>query len=290
MIDLHMHTVYSDGTNTVEEILKMAEDLKLKYISITDHDNCKQYEDEAIKQNKIFKGKIIKGTELHAIFNKKCIEILAYNIDTEIINKWLEKYYSEAKLRENQVLSREKMFKIFDKHGIIYDKSKITMPDKPTDFVERIVYFEALNHKENIEKLGEFAKAFGLLYRKGLTNPESTFFMDTSDCYPQYKEVIDIIHRAGGKAFLAHAFEYKFEDTIKFIDDLRKESELDGIECYHPSSEDDGKIDILINYARKNNLLISGGSDYHGTRKPNINIGIGKGTLNIPEEILKEWI
>jgi len=50
MIDLHMHTIYSDGDKTVEEVLKMCEERKLEYISITDHDTCKQYEDEAIKK------------------------------------------------------------------------------------------------------------------------------------------------------------------------------------------------------------------------------------------------
>ena len=114
MIDLHIHTTYSDGTNTVKEVLKMCEEKKLEYISITDHDTCKQYEDKALNE-KIFSGKIIFGSELHAIFNKRCLEILAYNIDIEVMNKWLEKYYSEEKLRECQVASREKLFEIFDK-------------------------------------------------------------------------------------------------------------------------------------------------------------------------------
>ena len=47
MIDLHMHTVYSDGDKTVEELLELCEKQKLEYISITDHDNCMQYKDEA---------------------------------------------------------------------------------------------------------------------------------------------------------------------------------------------------------------------------------------------------
>ena len=49
---------------------------------------------------------------------------------------------------------------------------------------------------------------------------------------------------------------------------------MDGIECFHPSSADDNKKDILVNYTRKNNLYISGGSDYHGNPKPDIEIGL----------------
>lgn len=290
MIDIHMHTLYSDGDKTVAEVLKMCEEKRLDYISITDHDTCKQYEDEAIKNNTIFTGKIIKGTELHAVFQNKNIEILAYNINPTIINEWCEKYYSEDKLKEQQNICRKRLFDICDKHGLIYDESKIRKPKKASEYVEGPIYEELMAHKENHKILGEFTESFSIFFRKGLANIESSYFMNYIEFRPKYKEVMNIIHKAGGKAFLAHPFEYKFENTIAFIDDLRKESELDGIECFHPSSADDNKKDILVDYARKNNLYISGGSDYHGTPKPDIKIGVGKGNLNIPKEIIEEWL
>lgn len=290
MIDIHMHTIYSDGDKTVEEVLKMCEDKKLEYISITDHDTCKQYDDEALKCNKIFSGKIIKGSELHAVFQNKNIEILAYNINPNLINQWCEKYYSDDKLREQQKICRQRLFDICDKHGLIYDESKIRKPKKASEYVERPIYEELIKHNENHKILGEFTESFSVFFRKGLANPESSYFMNHIEFRPPYMEVIDIIHKAGGKAFLAHPFEYKFEDTIGFIDDLRKEAELDGIECFHPSSADDNKKDILVDYARRNNLYISGGSDYHGSPKPDIEIGVGRGNLNISKEIIEEWI
>lgn len=290
MIDIHMHTIYSDGDKTVEEVLKMCEDKKLEYISITDHDTCKQYDDEALKCNKIFSGKIIKGSELHAVFQNKNIEILAYNINPNLINQWCEKYYSDDKLREQQKICRQRLFDICDKHGLIYDESKIRKPKKASEYVERPIYEELIKHNENHKILGEFTESFSVFFRKGLANPESSYFMNHIEFRPPYMEVIDIIHKAGGKAFLAHPFEYKFEDTIGFIDDLRKEAELDGIECFHPSSADDNKKDILVDYARRNNLYISGGSDYHGSPKPDIEIGVGRGNLNVSKEIIEEWI
>lgn len=290
MIDIHMHTIYSDGDKTVEEVLKMCEDKKLEYISITDHDTCKQYDDEALKCNKIFSGKIIKGSELHAVFQNKNIEILAYNINPNLINQWCEKYYSDDKLREQQKICRQRLFDICDKHALIYDESKIRKPKKASEYVERPIYEELIKHNENHKILGEFTESFSVFFRKGLANPESSYFMNHIEFRPPYMEVIDIIHKAGGKAFLAHPFEYKFEDTIGFIDDLRKEAELDGIECFHPSSADDNKKDILVDYARRNNLYISGGSDYHGSPKPDIEIGVGRGNLNISKEIIEEWI
>lgn len=69
MIDLHMHTNNSDGTDTTEELIKKAENLKLKYISITDHDNCHAHEE--IKEqhlDRLFSGKIITGIEIKCTY------------------------------------------------------------------------------------------------------------------------------------------------------------------------------------------------------------------------------
>lgn len=289
MIDLHIHTLYSDGDKTVEEILKMCEEKKLEYISITDHDTCKQYEDETLKNNTIFSGKIIKGVELHAMFENKNIEILAYNINPSVINEWCEKYYSNKKLKEQQEILYKRLLNICDKHGLVYDEKRIKKPTKVYEYVENLIYEELIKYDENHKILGEFAKSFNIFFRKALSNPESSYFMNYEEFRPQYKEVIDIIHKAGGKAFLAHPYEYRVQDIIKFINKLRKESTLDGIECYHPSSVEDDKKDILVEYARKNSLYISGGSDYHGNIKPDIEIGVGRGNLNISKEIVEEW-
>lgn len=290
MIDIHMHTIYSDGDKTVEEILRMCEEKKLEYISVTDHDTCKQYEDEVWKNNNIFSGKIIKGTELHAVFQNKSIEILAYNINPNIINEWCEKYYSECELRKQQEIFYKRLLEICDKHGLIYDENKIPKPKRASEYVEIAIYEELMKHEENHKILGEFTESFSIFFRKGLANPESSYFMNHIEFRPKYKEVVEIIHKAGGKAFLAHPFEYKFADTIGFINDLRKEAELDGVECFHPSSEDNNKKDVLVEYARRNNLYISGGSDYHGNSKPDIKIGVGRGNLNISKEFIEEWI
>ena len=282
-----MHTIYSDGDKNVTEILEMCESKKLEYISITDHNTAKQYEDEVLKNNNIFSGKIIKGVELNAVFQNKNIEVLGYNIDPNIINEWCKKYYSEEKLKEQQEICYRRLLDICDEQGLKYDESQIIKP-KSTGYVEISIYEELMKHKENYKILGEFTESLGVFFRKGLTNPESIYFVNRIEFRPKYKEVIDIIHKAGGKAFLAHPFEYKFKDTIGFINDLRKEKELDGIECFHPSANQEQR-NILVEYAKNNNLYISGGSDYHGSPKPDIEIGIGRGDLSISKEILN-WL
>lgn len=287
MIDLHIHTTYSDGDKSVEEILKMCEDKKLEYISITDHNTCKQYNDKALKNNKIFSGKIIKGTELNAVFQDKNIEVLGYDINPNIINEWCQGYYSEEKLEEQQEICYRRLLDICDKQGLKYDESKIIKP-KATGYVEISIYEELMKHKENYKILGEFTESLGVFFRKGLANLKSTYFVNRIEFRPKYKEVIDIIHKSGGKAFLAHPFEYKFKDTMEFINDLRKEKELDGIECFHPSANTEQR-NILVDYAKNNDLYMCGGSDYHGSSKPDIEIGAGRGDLSISKEILN-WL
>lgn len=291
MIDLHMHSVYSDGDKTVEEMLKMCEDKKLEYISITDHNTCAAYKDKNILNNNIFSGKIIKGVEMNATFENKNIEILGYNIkEPKIIEDWSKKFFSDEVLRKQQEDSKNKLLRICDRKGLIYDESAIKKDIPLTDYITIYIYKELIRHEENYKILGEFANSLNLFIRKGLMNPESEYYTGSDDILkPNYKDVINIIHEAGGLAFLAHPFEYRFNDTIDFIDKLRNQKELDGIECFHPSANEK-EMNILLEYARKNNLYISGGSDYHGKKKPDVEIAIGKGNLNIEKEYVKEWI
>ncbi len=294
MIDLHMHTTYSDGEKSIEEILKMCEEKKLKYISITDHNTCMAYYDENLININTFSGKIIIGCELNANFNNRLIEILAYNINPDDIMKFREKYYSEDKMKESNKKAYTKFLNILDKKGIKYNEDEIQKSIKETKIkknMERFIWEEIVKYPENKEILGEeYFTSLKIFYRKEIANPDSEYFTDRISNYPNVKEVVEYIHQIGGIAFLAHPFEYEFKDTIKFLDDLNKEVKLDGIECYHPSAEIEDRIDVLIDYAKEHNLKICGGSDYHGKIKPDIEIGIGKGSLNISEKILDEWV
>lgn len=293
MIDMHIHTTYSDGDKSLEYVLKKCEEKKLEVISITDHNTCLQYNDKLLINNTIFKGKIIVGAELMAsLSNGKRIELLAYNIKhPEIINEWNKKYFSEDVLRTEQENAKKILLEACDKNGIIYDISNIKTDISATDYITVYIIQEILRHKENYEKLGELSESVSVFIRKGLMNPESDYCtLNASVDKPSYEDVVNLIHKAGALAFLAHPFEYRYDDTLSFIDELRKKAELDGIECFHPSAESENKIEVLLEYARANNLYVSGGSDYHGDKKPNIEIGVGTGTLNISKKYIDEWI
>ena len=292
MVDMHIHTVYSDGDKTIKEVLEKCEEKKLEYISITDHNTCKAYEDKLVKNNYIFSGKIIMGAEMNATLdNGKRIEFLAYNIkNPKIIEEWSNKFYSYDVLEKRFNRDKNKIIDICNKNNLVYDLKAIKKDIPVTDFFVVYMYFELIKHEENMKYMSEFMNSFNDFRRDGLSNPNSIFYMgEDNSPQPMFRDVADIIHKAGGLVFLAHPFEYKFEDTIGFIDYLRKEIKLDGIECFHPSAEIDNRIDLLLEYARKNYLFISGGSDFHGDKKPNNDIGVGSGSLKISKEYIEEW-
>ena len=88
MVDLHVHTTNSDGTDDVVTILKKAEKLELEYISITDHETMGAYDElEKINISDYYTGKIIKGIELKNYYKGHIIDILGYNVDKKIMMK-----------------------------------------------------------------------------------------------------------------------------------------------------------------------------------------------------------
>lgn len=102
MIDLHIHTTSSDGSDEPKDILIKAQQLGLKYISITDHDSIGAYNKlKNIKEDNYFEGEIIPGCEFSAVHNGKPVEVLGYGIDLDTINsmgiisdeKFLEEEY-----------------------------------------------------------------------------------------------------------------------------------------------------------------------------------------------------
>ena len=73
------------------------------------------------------------------------------------------------------------------------------------------------------------------------------------------------------------------------IETIVKRYNIDGIECYYSTFTDE-QIKTMVGYAKKYNLNISGGTDFHGRHKPDIQLGIGKGNLKIEKKVISSWI
>jgi len=285
-----MHTLNSDGDKTTIEILKMCEERKLSYISITDHDNCYSYNDlNSIDVKKYFSGQIIPGVEITTSFENNIIEILAYGVNTTVINDFHKKTYTKEKLIERENYLFNKLL------GICKDLGLKNSKDLKLDIIKRglakrIIYNDLLKYKENFNIIdNELFKSFNNFARKGLANPKNKLYLSEDNFFPDLKEVSKLIKKSNGVCFLAHLYQYGIGNDIEFLNRLRKEIKLDGVECHYCYFTDE-QTNTILKYAKENKLYISGGSDYHGELKPGIDIGVGKGNLNIKEEIINPWI
>lgn len=287
MIDLHIHTTSSDGSDEPKDILIKAQTLGLKYISITDHDSIGAYEKlKDIKINDYFQGKIIPGCEFSVVHNGKPIEVLGYGIDLNVINR--EGIVSDEKFleRENEYL--RKMKEVCRNLNIKYSDNLSIKNGKY--FATQIMHADFRKYPEN-EKLftKEIWSSLNAFYRTCVNNENSPFFLDQTKNYPTIKEISALIKKAGGKAFLAHLYGYFAEDHEEFLNSIVSLNALDGIECYHSLHNID-KTKHLLNYCSKHNLYASGGSDYHGKLKPNVKLGESIPGTKIPYEILEPWL
>lgn len=290
MIDLHMHTKYSDGTDSVKEILENAEKRKIEIISITDHNICSAYEEmENFNVTNFFKGNIIVGCEFTTSFDNRLIEVLGYGFDYKKVNEYLTSYYTPELVNQRTSILYNRLTEKINTIGLLFELVNVREKNFDNEFFERAIYEELIKHSENKEILKEdIWNSFSDFFRKGLTNPNSKLFINYPEFKPSLKEIINIIHDAGGIIFLAHPYQYKFDNTEIFLDKIYNENDFDGVECFYTTFSKE-QSNYLVDFAKKRNLLISGGSDYHGLNKEYHDLGIGRGNLNISKDIILNW-
>lgn len=289
MIDLHIHTTYSDGTKNVKEILKQAEDLKLDYISITDHDKCNAYEElKNIDISKYYSGKIIKGIEIKCFYKGSTIEVLGYDYDYEKMNLWVKEFYAKKDRKVIETKYFNKLYDICEKLNLTMSKREDIVWNPENDWGGKTVYDEIKRHSENKSKLPEdfWDNGVQTFSKKYYCNKETEWYIDKSEDYPSVETAVNAIKSAGGLVFLPHIYIYKWMKNIEEeLNELLEKYDIDGIECYHSDFTEEN-IKHLNELCDNKGFLKSGGSDYHGNNKPTISLAVGKGNLRIPNEIV----
>lgn len=260
MFDFHLHTTKSDGVLSVEEMLDTLHLSSIQPFSITDHNHALAY--ECFDYNNY---PCIPGTEIATSYKGEIIEILGYGIEPTVINEWYRDFYSQDNLKHIEITLFKRIQECAKKQNYLFDESlQLECFEKGSS--KKIMYQEL--SKNNLE----FAKSYPtykIFFRKGLSNPDSPFFIHEADTYLSFDETINLIHRAGGKAFLAHIFEYDAFRKNGYIEEVK--DRLDGIECFHPSIPMRESVK-LFKYCEDNHLYVSGGSDFH---KPERHIPFG---------------
>ncbi|GKU32309.1 PHP domain-containing protein [Clostridium folliculivorans] len=286
MIDLHIHTTTSDGSDEPKEILIKAQQLGLKYISITDHDSIGAYKKlKDINIHNYYKGVLIPGCEFSAVHNGKPIEILGYGIDLDVINS--TGIVSDDKFYERENAYLKKLMEVCRNLNLKYSKN---LSIKGKYFATQIMHADLKKYAENENRVDKTVwESLNSFYRTCVNNPDSPFFLNQMKDYLTVPEAAALIKKAGGKSFLAHLYGYFVEDHADFLDSIVSLNVLDGIECYH-SLHSMKRTKSLLKYCGNNNIYSSGGSDYHGTLKPNVKLGESISDVKIPYDILKPWL
>ena len=286
MIDLHTHTKYSDGTDDVIEYLKKAEGV-VDILSITDHNTALAYEElEKIDIKKYYTGKIIPGIELNTKVLNIPIEILGYGIDYKKMNELVKDVYLPAEERNKIEVKR-----LFDKSlkmGLKINEDCINNFDSSM-FASKFIHNEIIKNNDNKNLITNDAwEDVKVFYRKYMSSPESPLYVEMDDLVPDFDTAANLVRKAGGLVFLPHIFEYR-ENSIKILNYILENYKFDGIECYYTTFTKE-QIQYLLEVCEKHNLYKSGGSDYHGLNKKNVNIGVGNGSLRVDNKIIENWL
>ncbi len=269
-IDLHTHTCASDGSDTPEELVKKAVEQKLLAVAITDHDTLSGL-DAATAQGKISQIEVIRGCELSVKSECGELHILGLWIKEDAIElekalEMLRKYRSE---RNEIIVNRLR------KMGLNIDYTYV-LSLAGGDTVGRPHIAKALMEKGYVSSIREafnnYLGSSGKAYE-----PKQVLTID---------EAMDLLNKSEASICLAHPGLIDCEE--KWLDTLLgylKGLGLSAIEAYH-SSHSKASEDLCIKLAKKHDLDISGGSDYHGITKPDIHLGVGKGNLRITHDLL----
>lgn len=261
--DLHLHTKFSDGTFTPEELVLRAQQNGLACIALTDHDSVEGCA-RASKACAAVKMDFIPGAELTAEHDDVEVHILGYFLDITD-EKFLARIGTFQAVRQNRI---HEMVAALNKLGIplkaesVFALANCKSPGRP--HVARALV------KENL--IGSLDEAFERFLKKGRPAWVPKTKMSAL-------EAVELIHRAGGLAVIAHPGLNRSDDIIPDLVDAG----MDGIECFH-TKHSTVMSERYLEIADKYHLLVTGGSDCHGFSKKQPLIG----TVKLPYEHVEQ--
>jgi predicted metal-dependent phosphoesterase TrpH len=266
--DLHLHTNFSDGTYTPEELVAQAARNKLSAIALTDHDTVEGCERAAIAC-KAVEIEFIPGAELTAEQNDNEIHILGYFLDTHN-KKLLEeiaKFQADRQNRIHEMVARLNQLKVPLRVEDVIKLANCRSPGRP--------------HVARALVKAGFCSSLDEAFERFLKKHRPAFVPKTKI---SAQVAIELIHQASGLAVMAHPGLNRTDEVIPDLVDAG----LDGIECFH-TKHSTAVSEHYLEIADKYNLLVTGGSDCHGMSKGRPLIG----TVKLPYqhvEKLKEAV
>ncbi|TSC74667.1 MAG: PHP domain-containing protein [Parcubacteria group bacterium Gr01-1014_44] len=288
IIDLHLHSNYSDGKFKPAEVAERLAAAGIKMAALTDHDTVAgtaEFNLAAVKLGII----PINGVEITAYHEGLGLHILGLGINAE--NKNLLRIFAkQAKERKKGFL---KAVKLFRQAGFFIDVKKMSKILKLKNITKPhifdLIYSMPKNRKlaKNKYNLAEDERPIGVFIDQFMSLPGQIAYVKKDGI--GYGEAIKAIHQAGGLAFLAHpGIEIEFrngqKNIIKVIKDLKNQG-LDGLEAFYSTLSGFDRTINFYEIAKKNKLMVSMGSDDHD----GFRIGTVKVSPQFEKEIIKIW-
>lgn len=250
LVDLHLHSTYSDGRYTPEELVRAAVDKQIKVIAITDHDSWNGFDRAFAEAERHNKGqaepaiRVLRGVELSTQLEQNDIHVLGYHVSADCV-PLLEKMNELRHKREHRLEA------MVEKCRALGMDITVEACDPRARTVGRPHIAKVMVAKGYVASVQE---AFDKYLHRG-----GPCYVEQPKLSP--KEAVELIHQAKGLAVLAHPSEIRDKS---FPEQLVSSLPFDGIEIWHPSVLEDGNKEKWLNLAKQYNLLVSGGSDFHG--------------------------
>jgi predicted metal-dependent phosphoesterase TrpH len=271
-VDLHLHTTASDGVRTPSEIVNYAKDKGLQAIAITDHDTIEGL-DEGLSEGDRIGFEVIPGVEISAEHSPGSMHLLGYFLDIyhPLLGGKLN-YLQKARAERNP-----KIIENLNRLGVRINYEEVVKASGGGQ-VGRPHFAQVLMEKGYVRS---FQEAFDRFLGK-----RAPAYVDKIRFKP--KEAISFIREAGGVAVLAHPKTLGMSDFIaleRIVFELM-EAGLKGMEVYYPehSSLEVAQFKAL---SARCGLLMTGGTDYHGIEKENLDIGVGRGEMRLPYSLVE---
>jgi predicted metal-dependent phosphoesterase TrpH len=272
VIDLHMHSTFSDGSLTPEQLVEMGRSIGLTAMALTDHD-CTAGVGRFVDACAAGGIRGVTGVEISADVRRGTMHVLGYFVEPghERLERVLERIRDGRQTRNLEILDRLNRLGF----ALSWEEVKAYAGE---DVVGRPHFAQALEAKGYVSSKME---AFDLYLGKGKKAYAERFRMSPADS-------IAAIRGAGGIAVLAHPFTLDLKrDALRAAVCELRDAGLAGIEaCYSEHSLEQEALYRAL--AGELGLAVTGGSDFHGDANPAIRMGTGFGTLNVPDEFMAD--
>ena len=189
---------------------------------------------------------------------------------------------------KRNLIEAERLYNKCLKYGIVLDDDCLEKY-APKDFASSFFHKQITKYEGNKKLISSEAwESSKILYRQYMSDPNAPLYVEMDDLVPDFETASSLIRQCGGLVFIPHIYEYKHNSTA-ILNYILKNHSIDGIECFYTTFSAEQHNEIL-QICKNHNLFVSGGTDFHGTFRPEVSIGNGYGNLEIPTEIISNWV